>query len=206
MAKILLVNPNSRSSGANWTVLPPLGLLYVGTTLSLSNHTVKVLDVDIADLSIDAVLSKTLEFEPNVIGLSLNCGQLGGGYQLIRAMKESLPNVPIVVGGPHPSAMKADIFVECPQVDVVVVGEGEQTMLELVEAMAAGAKLESVKGIVYKEDGSAVSNPSRPYIQNLDELPQPNYDLLDGLAVYPGAYPIGAHPQIHVMAGRGCPF
>jgi radical SAM superfamily enzyme YgiQ (UPF0313 family) len=174
--------------------------------LEQSGHSVKVLDADIHDWPIDTVLSFVKERSPHLVGVSLNCIQLEGGYSVIKAIRESSPGITVVVGGPHPSGIKEQIFEECPEIDIVVVGEGEQSMLQLVGAIAGGGDLSDVKGIIYRKNKTIVHNEPRTHIHNLDMLPQPNYDLLVGPFSYPGTNPLGAIPQVHLMAARGCPF
>jgi len=112
----------------------------------------------------------------------------------------------VVVGGPHPSALKEEILIACPSMDIVVYGEGEITMLELAKAIEQKGDLGQVKGICYREKDSIKKTEMRPFIKNLDILPFPAIDLITPLERYLGTYPISAMPSMHIIASRGCPF
>jgi radical SAM superfamily enzyme YgiQ (UPF0313 family) len=112
----------------------------------------------------------------------------------------------VVVGGPHPSALKEDLLKRCRSIDALVYGEGEATFPELVKALVEGRDLERIKGVCYRDEDQIAINEPRDPISDLDSLPRPALDLVAPIGRYPGPYPTGARPSIHIMASRGCPF
>ena len=205
MSKILFINPNTRYLGRLFTVLPPQGILYISAVLLKVGYTVKIIDADIEDLSIDGVKSYVRSFSPDYIAITMNTIQLRAATDLAKALKE-ITSVKIIVGGPHPSALKAELLTEYESLDIAIIGEGERTFLDLVKTLENGKSLENVDGICYRESDEIKTNQPREFIKNIDSLPFPALHLVEPLKRYPGAFPVGARPSIQIMASRGCPF
>jgi len=137
------------------------------------------------------------EFDPDVVGLTMNTFQTRSAREVSRLVEEVLPRSLVVVGGPHPSSVEVEIFKDFPDIDVSVIGEGEHIFMEIIK----GRNLEEIEGICYK----GVMNPPREPADNLDYIPLPDLSLID-LSKFTGTYPTGAHPSMYIMASRGCPF
>jgi magnesium-protoporphyrin IX monomethyl ester (oxidative) cyclase len=115
------------------------------------------------------------------------------------------PGLLVVAGGAEPTANFEGILRESA-VDVCVLGEGEQTFLELVRAMERGSGLEDVAGLALRSpEGSARLTAKRDFIADLDDIPLPAWDLVD-FGRYPGMHISRAAPQTHMLVSRGCPF
>ena len=114
--------------------------------------------------------------------------------------------IPIVLGGPHPTAMPSEILNEMAA-DVAVIGEGEETFLELIRTIESRQTLDSVNGIAYKENGVIRINPRRELIPDLDILPFPAKDLLPIEKYYlPPTKRIKSERATNMITSRGCPF
>lgn len=141
------------------------------------------------------IVDRALAFQPTLVGLSLVTPTAKGAARLAQAIKSRNPRIRIVAGGPHATFMPRAVLEGSP-FDYVVRGEGEQTLLALVE----GESLESIPGLSFRDPSGAVrSNPDRPLIGDLDQLPFPDsrFDL--------NPRPLdGDHEMI--MTGRGCPY
>jgi anaerobic magnesium-protoporphyrin IX monomethyl ester cyclase len=205
MSRILFINPNTRYQGCLLTVFPPQGILYISGVLLRSGHEVNVIDADIDNLSLEDISKKVLEYQPDIIGITVNTLQSKAAYEISDYIKKFYKST-IVLGGPHPSALKEKIFEKCKSADILIVGEGENTFLEIAQNFDNNYSNTSVKGICYKEQGKIYTNQPREQIINLDKLPFPALDLVGSITKYPGAYPTGARPSIQLMASRGCPF
>lgn len=205
MAKILFINPNTRYQGCLLTVFPPQGILYIAKVLLNFGHEVAVIDADIDNLSLEDILKKVLEYRPDIIGITVNTLQCKAAYETSDYIKK-MYDVPIVLGGPHPSALKEKIFEKCKSANILIFGEGEFTFLEIAHNFDKNYSFAKIKGVCYNDKGKIYINPSREPIENLDELPFPALDLIGPITKYPGAYPTGARPSIQLMASRGCPF
>lgn len=198
MARILLIFPPS--SYQNHT--PPLNLAYLAAALEADGHTVRI--IDLAALHTPHTTETAIEtartFNPLWIGLTLNVIFIKPAYEFIRSLR--LPGIPIVAGGPHPSLLH-DEAVEngC---DIVVKGEGEETVRELTRALLDGQPLDTVPGLIYRaDDGTVRHTPSRRPIADLDNLPFPAKHLFpkEWYARDSEFYQVyGA-----IFSGRGCP-
>jgi len=203
--KVALINTNTRYTGELWTTLPPLGPLYIASYLKQNGHEAIFIDADIDDLSHEQIKSKLAKERPDLIGITMNILMVKAGYDLARYLKQHM-DTPIVVGGPYPSAVVGEVLKECAEIDFVVNGEGEETVLELVEQLEDTRKFADIDGLCYRVNDKIHNNKLREYIANLDTLPFPDFGLIDDLQKYKGTYPIGDQPSLLIFGSRGCPF
>lgn len=185
---------------------PPLGLASIAAVLEEGGHEVRILDTPTLSMSTDEFIREVRAWGPDVIGISIQTPMAPRAYRTIKLLKEVMPDVPIVVGGTHPTFMYEEALRN--GADVVVRFEGEYTMLELASVMEreglSREALRRVKGIAFKGgDGEVIVTERRPYISNLDELPWPARHLLpmDRYTVFGKPIKVA-----HVMASRGCPY
>ena len=200
---VLLINP-LENKPKRYEMYPSGALVLIGTMLHNLGHNVKIIHM-LAD-KVGTIRLKNIisTFKPDVVGITINTFQTKSAKEISKIIKEVNKNILVVVGGPHPSALKLKIFEDFPCVDVVVVGEGEHIFLEIVE----GKELEEIKGMCYKSKiGQPRMNEPRPMAEDLDYIPLPNLDLVDfNKKKFVGAEPVGAQPTMYIMASRGCPF
>ncbi len=208
--RILLATPPGihnleiyRVTGLN---APPLGLAWIAAVLEQEGHKVRIIDTATLKMELKDFISEVKSWSPDVIGISIQTPTAPRAYRAIAHLKEELPDVPIIVGGIHPTFMYEEALNK--GADVVVRFEGEYTTLELVNKLEReGLRdevLKKIRGIAFKtRDGSVVVTPRRPFIDNLDELPWPARHLLpmDKYTVFGKPIRIA-----HVMASRGCPY
>jgi magnesium-protoporphyrin IX monomethyl ester (oxidative) cyclase len=184
---------------------PPLGLAYIGTVLEQAGHKVKIIDSPTRKLTLKDWLAEVKSFSPDIVGVSMMTPLAPKGYLAAKALRQEMPDVPLVAGGTHVTYMYDEAL--DAGYDVVVRGEGEYTMLELVDVLERRGldreALKSVKGIAFRDQGKTVVTPDRPFIEDLDRLPWPDRDLLDM-----DKYTLFNKPIriAHVMASRGCPY
>lgn len=179
---------------------PPLGILYVGGALKKAGYDVEVLHFPPGDIQKYArqIASKN----PSFIGISVfTCNQTKFSAQLSRAIKESCDS-PIVWGGVHPSMVQEQTLGES-YVDAVVIGEGEETAVELADAYEKKKDLKDVKGIGYKKNGELVFTEPRSLIKNLDDY-KLDWDLVDVKKYLVSAW--GRKRVINFISSRGCPY
>jgi radical SAM superfamily enzyme YgiQ (UPF0313 family) len=120
---------------------------------------------------------------------------------IARIVKEVHPNCLTILGGCHVTFWDKEALQECPQLDVVVRKEGENTMLELVQRLDAGKSFDDILGITIRNGDGFIRNPDRPYIEDLDSLPFPAHHLwpLDRLKKY-------GNVIFPLMTSRGCVY
>lgn len=200
--KILLVYP-----GLNRDPHPvyPLGVSYLAAVLREERLDVKIVDQTFHESMRD--FEYTIQREkPDVLGISVITPLVGNALEVADITKKLIPDCLVVMGGPHPTVLSTKTL-DSPNIDVVVVGEGEKTMLELVQALWNGNEFSSVKGICYKEGNENRFTGAQPLIEDLDSLPFPAVDLLP-INKYHNVSPFWPipRPAMVVMTSRGCPF
>lgn len=200
--KILLIHPSYVSVYGSKTILPPLGLLSVASTLEKNNHEVALLDTNILGIDFHNLGNKIKCFSPDIIGFSTTSLTIMETLEEIKVAKEAFPGVPVVVGGPHATAWPEHVL-SSPNVDFVVRGEGELTFLELVEQLKKERAYDKILGLSYRKDEKIINNPPRPLISNLDTLPFPSYHLLEDINSY-WAPRSRKKPLLTCITSRGC--
>ena len=154
----------------------PLGILAVSTPLLQAGYTVKLIDSTIAPDFKKAVL-RELE-DALCLCISLVTGpMIRETVEIARAVKEWRRDFPVILGGWHPSLLP-DQTLASPYVDIVVRGQGEDSLLEIVRCLEAGDSLQDISGIGFKADGRLVFNPERP-LKPLVDMPPKAYHLAD---------------------------
>jgi len=152
----------------------PLGILAVSTPLLRAGYEVCIIDSTITPNFRKRVLEELKD--ALCLGVSLVTGpMIKETVQIARDAKRLYPDKPVILGGWHPSLLP-DQTLAAPYVDVVVKGQGEDALLEVVERIAAGESLRGVLGVGYKADGGLIFNPSRP-LKPIRELPPKAYEL-----------------------------
>ena len=154
----------------------PLGILAVSTPLLRAGYEVKIVDSTITPQFQQRVLREVED--ALCLCVSLVTGpMIRETVQMARAVKSLYPNLPIVLGGWHPSLLP-DQTLAAEFVDAVVVGQGEDALLEVVQHLEAGESLKGIAGVGYKQDGRIAFNPARP-LKPLAEMPPKAYHLAD---------------------------
>ncbi len=180
MVKVLLINPYTPNFVSYKDKSIPIGLLYLASKLQQDKHKVKLIDIN-NGISIEHLLTKIDSFNPDMIGIGvLFSGRFNPALHISQVVKEQYPTVPIVLGGIHPTTFPAEILKEYSYIDYIVLGEGERTFSELVSAHFNGTKLiKDIDGLGYRIDGKIIINPKTKFIDNLDTLPFPAYDIIN---------------------------
>ena len=143
-----------------------------------------------------------LDLKPDVVGISTNSRNFASALKVANLVKKINNNTLVILGGSHPSTAGKDIL-KNDEVDVIVVGEGERTIVELLKFIEDNKDLEQVEGIIFKKEGNIIETPRRPLIENLDSLPFPHEFAPEILKDY-NKYPVTAFKSI--FSTRGCPF
>lgn len=179
--KVLFVNPPQTASKYKFmgVIAPPLGIAYMAGVLQENNIDVEILDASAEDMDFKDVEKELLKRKPDLVALTALTPTIGRALETAQVVKETLPDSIVVMGGYHPTFNFIETL-EDENVDIVIRGEGEYIMLNLVQALENQSGLHDVKGIVFEDKNSKeiVVNPEAPLIQDLDELPFPALNLL----------------------------
>ena len=173
-----------------------LNLYYLAAAVRSTGDEVKVLDLDRIGTKTahELVVEAVDDWHPNILGVTICTETATAAYGLVSALNKR-DGMTVVAGGPHPTAVPNEVLAH--GFDVVVGGEGEQTLLELVQALRAGSGLTNIRGLSIRGHGERTHvAAARPPVIDLDELPSPVdvFDLFDTTALDPT-----------VLTSRGCP-
>lgn len=191
--------------------VPPLGILYLASVVRESmggRWDCRVIDTGISPDPVEKVAAAVSEYRPHVLGLSTLSCEADLMDEIAAVARNLEPRPLIVAGGSHVSASRGRIL-ENANIDIAVIGEAEKTLPELLAAIDSGSSLENIDGIVFRFDGRPVETAPRRFIENLDDLPFPAWDLLD-IAEYSRFRNwngfLKEKPYAPVITSRGCPY
>jgi anaerobic magnesium-protoporphyrin IX monomethyl ester cyclase len=205
--RILFVHPNYHSGGAeiagSW---PPAWVAYLSGALKAKGfddiHFIDAMTMDVDD---DTLRARIGELQPDIVGTTAITPSIYRAEAVLKIAREVAPRALTLLGGVHATFMYKQVLPEAPWIDAIVRGEGEEIMVEVAEAVAAGAFLDrraGIKGLAFIEDGHVVATTAAPTVKNLDAITA-DWGILD----WPKYtyIPRGVRVAIPNMA-RGCPF
>lgn len=184
---------------------PPIGIAYIGAAVHAQGHEVLLIDASL--VSNNNIMLKARKFAPDFLGVTCWTINRKIAWNLCIALKKILPNAFLMVGGPHASFYPEHIFAKT-QADAVIIGEGEETVCELLNTVEKGGDLSTVKGLVLKQkNGTIMFTAQRPYVEQLDSLPFPYYLGFENFsfAKYSG-FAVLPKPTAPIITSRGCLF
>jgi anaerobic magnesium-protoporphyrin IX monomethyl ester cyclase len=176
------------------------GSMYLASVLREHGHQVEVLDLLISEPRQDKVEQAMAQAAPDLVGITSVSMTFPIAARIASWVRKARPEAVVALGGPHVSFVPERSLRECPEADIVVRGEAEQTVAELAEALERGSDLLQVSGLTFRRDGNFLSTGPRPLVQDLDQLPAPAWDLLP-LARYRVL-----QGKVGVLSSRGCPY
>ncbi len=189
--KVLFIIPHS---DAEWRgIRPHLGLGYLAEALVDNGIRYDILDMNL-DHTFKDLTKKIDEFRPHLIGVPLISLQYLNFYQLLSQIKTLYPDIDLVVGGPHVTILKEKVLHDCPAIDYGVTFEGE---IPLIDLCRGEKRLQKIKGLIYRTNGSLVYTGDGSPNWDLDRLSFPRYEKFE-LKKYV--------PEVTIYSSRGCPF
>jgi magnesium-protoporphyrin IX monomethyl ester (oxidative) cyclase len=200
--------------------------MYIAAMLQKNDYQVEILDAFMTGatcqekkagdevtigLPFDKIANEIASRKPDIVGVAGPfTSQIGNAIKVSEAIKEVSPKILTVIGGPHVTLVPKEFLGGTKTVDIVVTGEGEYAMLEVAQHFDGKKKLSEIKGIAYRDGDKIVVNARRPFLENLDELPYPAYDLVDMESYLNPPKGIGyrsfQNRAISMVTSRGCPF
>ncbi|MDD5440250.1 MAG: radical SAM protein, partial [Candidatus Omnitrophica bacterium] len=184
----------------------PLGLGYIAAVLRDHGFTVRLIDPEAQSLAIGDIADIIRADKPMTVGISSATPNFSSAVKIAGLAKEIDPGIKVVAGGIHASALPELVLEQTGAFDIVVIGEGENTMVELARAFQEGTGYEGVAGIAYRKQGIITRTAPRPFIQDVDSLPLPARDLIDIALFFPNLFNIRKRRTAGMITSRGCPF
>jgi anaerobic magnesium-protoporphyrin IX monomethyl ester cyclase len=199
--KIALVNTPLLEGVSHHPSFPPLGLAYIAAVLEQNNFEVKIFDCPICEIDHEKLKAELDSFQPTIVGIGSTTPTIESALKSARVSKEVCPDAKVLIGGPHATFADKQILTIEKAVDIVVRGEGEETVLELAKQSPELQKVSEIKGITFRKDNQIIQAPDRPFIQNLDALPRPAWKYIPV-----EKYWIIGKKLLPILSSRGCPF
>lgn len=205
MIDVVLINPWDKTDVRNMLDLhaPPLNLMYLGASLEKESFSVKIIDDDLKRWGFEKVANIIEKLNPFIVGITATTATIKNSLEYIKSIKRIVPDVLTVIGGPHPTFLPVETLKSLKELDVVVMGEGEETIKKLAEKYEKKDKkgLEDVRGIAYQDQSKIIVNKPRPLIEDLDSLPFPARHLIPFKE-----YETSKNRQAHIITSRGCVY
>src|SRR3990170_2181982 len=154
MLKIALIAPNLSSQYPQ----PPMGLALIAAVLERAGYPVSVVDANALNLQLEAITP--LVKDADVIGLTAMTPSINIALATARHLKKAYPDLPIILGGAHATLLPEETMATAPEIDIIIRGEGEETILKLLPALEKKQPLAGIVGVTYRKDGNVISNPA----------------------------------------------
>ncbi len=224
--RVLLIFPPITALPSDYpTPDPPLGLAYIAAVLEKHGFDVKILDAfaqglnNVEQKSRDRIrvgMSESniknylLKYDPGLVGISCAyTAHLQNTFRIAQIVKETIPCSVVMLGGAHATS-EAGLLLKNRNIDLVVMGEGEMTVLALATVLQSGGDMTKVNGISIRVGERIVRTPPRPYIDDLDELPFPGWHLLPMETYLKSQTSTRSYamrlPRTNIITSRGCPY
>ncbi|MCG6536111.1 MAG: cobalamin-dependent protein, partial [Syntrophales bacterium LBB04] len=179
---------------------PPLGVTYVAAAFESAGADVRIFDYIVGCYTPENLRVKLDQFRPDVVGSTSVTLNFPGAAEIVAEAKRHNPSLITIMGGPHVSFDDIRTLEAYPEIDLIVRGEGEQTIAELMAAGMDPSSWREIRGLTFRQDGQIVSTDDRPFIEDLDSLPLPARHLLPLSRYQALGYPIS------IITSRGCPY
>jgi len=180
---------------------PPLGVCYVAAAFEAAGAEVKILDYIVSRYTPEKLQAELDAFRPDALGSTSVTMNFPGAAAIVEKAKQLRPSLVTVMGGPHVSFDAENTLARYPGIDLLVLGEGEETIRELTPQLGDPGAWAGIRGLAYRQDGGrVVTTGPREFIQDLDSLPLPSRHLLECSRYQALGFPVS------IITGRGCPY
>lgn len=205
--RILFVHPNYRSGGAEIAgTWPPAWVAYLtGALRQAGFHDVRFIDAMTENLTEPELIARMVAAKPDLVGVTAITPSIYVAERVLELARDHVPGAIRVLGGVHATFLYHQVLTEAPWIDVIVRGEGEEILQNLVRAVAEGrwpADRAGIRGLAWREGDRIVASPAAPTLKDIDSL-DPDWSILDWDRYR--YIPLGTRVAIPNMA-RGCPF
>lgn len=205
--RVLLVKP--RQNIVPYSMLPPLGLMYLAAFIreKFDDIEVRIIDQTIEKIPFRDIAEMIRNWRPDMVGLSALSAETRALHRIAGLAKALRPETVVVAGGPHPSAYPERVMAD-ENFDYVVLGEGELTFHDLVAAIRNERPVDDIDGLVFRRNAGLTTNTRERYIEDLDSLPYPAWDLIATrqYKYFTRMSHTGTRDYMPIFSSRSCPF
>lgn len=178
---------------------PPLGVTYVASAFEAAGAEVRIFDYIVSGYSQEKLRKQLEIFQPDAVGATSVTMNFYEAQKILRDVKSCNPEIITMMGGPHVSFTALETLRKYPEIDLIVIGEGEDTIAQLSPVLKQQSKWHDIRGIAYRQDGEIVITGKRDFITDVDKIHLPARHLLPVSRYQALGFPVS------VITGRGCP-
>ncbi len=207
-AKVVFVRPPNLQKTGLWkkqgVIRCPLNLALLASFIrEKGGYDCSIVDFEIAEASSPGEMAEmVLANSPKYVCITTLTPRYPTVVRMAEQIKRLAPETAVIVGGPHVTGVPQNALYD--PISYGIIGEGEEALLELLNALETGVDVSGIKNLIYRHDETVVVNGIRPFIKNLDELPLPAWDLMNFEEYIDPAYFKGSH--LAIFSERGCPY
>jgi len=185
----------------------PINLLYLAASLEKAGISTKIADLSYDTRNIEECTRHIVSMDPEFVAVSVHFTFLANrSLKLASAIKKLKPAMKIMAGGVHFTALPEETMRACPDIDVGMVGEAEETIVDVIKCFKADGKISNVRGVITREGDALAMSAPRDLISDVNKLPFPLYEKLDLSHYAPALYKEKGKVTLPIMTSRGCPF
>jgi len=178
---------------------PPLGIAYVAAAFEAAGAEVRIFDYIISYYSKEKLALQLADFQPDAVGVGSVTMNFYDAQRILRDVKSINPDILTMMGGPHVSFTVEETLRDYPEIDLIFIGEADDTIVEFAPLIRQKNKWNSIKGIAYALDDEIINNGKRDFIMDVDRIPMPSRRLLPISRYRAFGFPVS------MITGRGCP-
>lgn len=188
--------------------IPGMGVLMLAAVARQRGYRVHLIDAKGQGTALDEVCRRIEALRPDYLGLSATTISVTNAARVAERVKRALPGAVTILGGAHVSAVPERTLRAFPGIDYGISGEGEVALFALLERLEREAPVDDLPGVAHRQGGLVIANPRAPYIDDLDSLPAPAWDLLPDFPhrFQPSLFGYPRTPVATLITSRGCPF
>jgi len=188
--------------------IPGMGVLVLAAVARRHGYNVHLVDAKEQGTALEEVARQIAALRPAYLGLSATTISVTNAARIATQVKALSPDVITILGGAHVSAIPERTLAAFPSIDYGVIGEGEVSLFDLLARLEQGRPVDDVPGLAYRRDGRVQANLRAPYLDDLDALPMPAWDLLPDFPhrFQPSLFSYPRTPVATLITSRGCPF
>ncbi len=173
---------------------PRISISYLAAYLKKCGIPYESIDAKYEEIDLAEIVRRIAESKAPMVGFTAMTPEIVDVVELARQVKLVVPEIKTVIGGPHATALPEDTLKEFPHFDFAISGEGELTLVDLINSYQDQNLLKEVSGLAYRIDGEIHFNSGSKFVENIEEIPIPDWESFPGAKAYP------------VLTARGCPF
>jgi anaerobic magnesium-protoporphyrin IX monomethyl ester cyclase len=178
---------------------PPLGIAYVASAFEAAGCEVRIFDYIISGYSKEKLASQLAKFQPDAVGAGCVTMNFYDAQRILRDVKSCNPEILTMIGGPHVSFTVEETLRNYPEIDLIFIGEADETIVEFAPLMKQKNRWSGIGGIAFRQDDEVVNTGKRDFIMDVDRIPLPARHLLPISRYRAFGFPVS------MITGRGCP-